>query len=131
MSDEKKPSSQDGIGRAIDPKLRAVAGGGDSTRGRFSVQRKQDVVLRMARGEDMELLSRELGVTAGTLSEWRDRFFRGGSAALKFRLTDDRDEMIARLQSKIGEQAMVIELLEGKIEKIESGFPLGRRRSKR
>ena len=40
-------------------------------RGRFSARRKTETVLRLLRGEDLELLSRELGVTAATLSAWR------------------------------------------------------------
>jgi hypothetical protein len=37
-------------------------------RGRFSAKRKTDAVVRRLRGEDLETLSRELGVTAATLS---------------------------------------------------------------
>jgi transposase len=37
-------------------------------RGRFSTQRKTTSVLRLLRGEDLELVSRELGITAATLS---------------------------------------------------------------
>jgi hypothetical protein len=36
--------------------------------GRMSRQRKRTAVLRLLRGEDLELVSRELGVTAATLS---------------------------------------------------------------
>jgi len=36
-------------------------------RGRFSSRRKAAAVLRLLRGEDLELVSRELGVTAATL----------------------------------------------------------------
>ena len=64
-------------------------------RGRFSSQRKTSAVLRLLRGEDLELVSRELGVTAATLSAWRDDFLAGGQAALKSRPTDDRDDEIA------------------------------------
>jgi len=64
-------------------------------RGRFSSQRKTATVLRLLRGEDLELVSRELGVTAATLSAWRDDFLAGGQAALKSRPTDDRDDEIA------------------------------------
>src|SRR5262245_46256351 len=80
-------------------------------RGRFSAKRKTDAVLRLLRGEDLELMSRELGVTAATLSSWRDDFLAGGHAALKSRPTDDRDEEIARLRSKVGELTMDNELL--------------------
>ena len=80
-------------------------------RGRFSSRRKTAAVLRLLRGEDLELVSRELGVTAATLSGWRDAFLAGGQAALKSRPTDDRDDEIARLRAKVGELTMDNELL--------------------
>ena len=80
-------------------------------RGRFSARRKTETVLRLLRGEDLELLSRELGVTAATLSAWRDDFLAGGQAALKSRPADDRDEELARLRAKVGELTMDNELL--------------------
>ena len=46
--------------------------------GRMSRQRKMAAVLRLLRGEDLELVSRSLGVTAATLSGWRDEFLAGG-----------------------------------------------------
>src|SRR5437763_15789182 len=42
--------------------------------GRMSRQRKRDAVLRLLRGENLEVLSRALGVTAATLSGWQDSF---------------------------------------------------------
>ena len=45
--------------------------------GRMSRQRKRDAVLRLLRGEDLELVSRSLGVTAATLSDWHDAFRSG------------------------------------------------------
>ena len=45
--------------------------------GRMSRQRKRDAVLRLLRGEDLEQVSRSLGVTAATLSGWRDAFLAG------------------------------------------------------
>jgi hypothetical protein len=80
-------------------------------RGRFSARRKTDAVLRLLRGEDLELLSRELGVTAATLSSWREDFLGGGQAALKSRPADERDDEIARLRAKVGELTMDNELL--------------------
>jgi hypothetical protein len=80
-------------------------------RGRFSSQRKTAAVLRLLRGEDLEFVSRELGVTAATLSGWRDDFLAGGQAALKNRPADDRDDEIARLRAKVGELTMDNELL--------------------
>ena len=40
-------------------------------RGRFSANRKTDAVLRLLRGEDLDALSRELGVIAATLPRRR------------------------------------------------------------
>ena len=97
-------------------------------RGRFSARRKTAAVLRLLRGEDLELLSRELGVTAATLSGWRDDFLAGGQAALKSRPADDRDEEIARLRAKVGELTMDNELL---LQRCRADRPFVPRRRRR
>ncbi len=53
--------------------------------GRMSRQRKREAVLRLLRGEDLETVSRSLGVTAATLSGWRDAFLAAGEASLTTR----------------------------------------------
>src|SRR3954452_8800642 len=99
-------------------------------RGRFSANRKTEAVLRLLRGEDLEALSRELGVTAATLSSWRAAFLDGGKASLKSRPADDRDEEIARLRAKVGQLTMDVELLDRKCQHLEAGRPfVSRRRS--
>ena len=97
-------------------------------RGRFSARRKTEAVLRLLRGEDLDALSRELGVTAATLSGWRESFLGGGAAAMKSRPVDDRDEEIARLRSKVGQLTMDNELLGTKCQHLESGRPFASRR---
>ncbi len=97
-------------------------------RGRFSANRKTEAILRLLRGEDLETVSRELGVTAATLSSWRDAFLDGGTAALKSRPADDRDERIARLQAKVGQLAMDNELLGLRCQQAEGGCPFAPRR---
>jgi transposase-like protein len=97
-------------------------------RGRFSARRKTEAVLRLLRGEDLDTLSRELGVTAATLSTWRDAFLDGGTAAMKSRPADDRDELVARLQAKVGQLIMDNELLGTKCQHLESGRPFVTRR---
>ena len=49
-------------------------------RGRFSARRKKESVLRLLHGEDLETVSRELRVTAATLSAWRERFLASGQS---------------------------------------------------
>jgi hypothetical protein len=97
----------------------------------MSARRKRETVLRLLRGEDLELVSRELGVTAAELSGWRDRFLAGGEASLKSRPADARDAEIDRLQAKVGELTMTAELLEAKVGRLEAQRPSARRRPRR
>ena len=97
-------------------------------RGRFSANRKTEAVLRLLRGEDLDALSREVGVTAATLSSWRDAFLDGGKAAIKSRPADERDEEIARLRAKVGQLTMDNELLGTECQHLEAGRPFVTRR---
>ena len=123
------------VGTGVDRSERAQhAGGGGSTaerRRRMSARRKQDAVLRLLRGEDLELLSRQLGVTAADLSGWRGAFLAAGEVSLKARPADARDAEIGRLKAKVGGLTMANELLEAKIERLETSRPLAPRRSRR
>ena len=67
---------------------------------RFSVQRKMAIVVRLLRGEPLELVARETNVSIARLTEWRERALVGAATALKERERDDRDDEIARLKSK-------------------------------
>ena len=110
------------------------AGAAVGSERRMTAGRKRDAVLRLFRGEPLEIVARELSVTAADLSAWRDAFLEAGAASLKTRERDDRDEKIDRLQSKLGEVLMDNELLYSKIDRLEAGGgggPFGSRRSKR
>jgi len=98
---------------------------------RMSARRKQEAVLRLLRGEELELVSRELGVTAADLSAWRDDFLAAGEASLKSRPEDHRDRDLRAMREKIGDLTMAKELLEAKIDRMETGVPFSRRRSRR
>src|SRR5947209_14408112 len=101
------------IGAGARPTGRAHDAGGDAPtrRRRMSAGRKRDAVLRLLRGEDLELISRGLGVTAAELSGWREAFLAGGEASLRSRPADARDAEIGRLKEKVGELTMANELL--------------------
>ena len=88
-------------------------------RGLWTSKRKRTAVLRLLRGEDLDVVSREMKINAATLSKWRDAFLEGGQAALKSRRTDLRDEQIRELQRKVGELTMDNELLNEKIDRME------------
>jgi len=100
---------------------------------RMTAGRKRDAVLRLLRGEPLELVARELAVTTAVLSDWRDAFLEAGAAGLKSRARDERDATIDRLRTKVGELTMDTELLHAKIERLEAGGsgPFAARRSKR
>ena len=91
-------------------------------RGRWSAARKSEVVLRLLRGEDLDTASRELGLKASTLAQWRDEFLAAGEAALKARQADHRDDESRRLQAKVGELTMSNELLHEKIRIMENNL---------
>jgi transposase len=123
------------VGVGMGPAERAQHAGGDGPmpghRRRMSAGRKQEAVLRLLRGEDLELLSREPGVTAAELSGWREAFLAAGEASLKSRPADARDAEIGRLKEKVGDLTMANELLEAKIERLDAARPLARGRSRR
>ena len=96
----------------------------------MSRRRKTAAVLRLQRGEDLETVSRALGVTAATLSAWRDAFLAAGEASLATRPADGEELESERLKAKLGEMLLREELLEAKIAALEEGRPLARRRSK-
>jgi transposase InsO family protein len=64
--------------------------------GRWSARRKMEAVLRLLQGEDLDALSRQLRVTAATLSEWRGVFLASGMAGLKSRGGRPRREAAKR-----------------------------------
>ena len=99
--------------------------------GRMSRQRKRDAVLRLLRGEDLETVSRSLGVTAATLTAWRDSFLAAGEATLTSRPTDGETLESEQLKARLGEMLLEHELLEQKITSLEGGRPLARKRWKR
>src|SRR6195952_2159446 len=107
----------------------SAVGGGRG--GRMSRRRKRDAVLRLLRGEDLETVSRSLGVTAATLSGWREAFLTAGEARLSARPRDGEARESGRLKARLGEMLLERELLEAKIALLEARpGPLARGRRK-
>ena len=97
---------------------------------RMTAARKQSAILRLLRGESLDILTRELRVTAADLSDWRDKFLAAGEAGLKNRPLDGRDAEISRLKNKVGGLTMDNELLTERISRMETLRPFVQRRSK-
>ena len=76
-------------------------------------------------------MSRELGITAARASQWRDKFLAAGQAGLKSRATEAVDDAHRRRQVKIAELLLETELLYAKVDQLEAGRSLARRRSTR
>ena len=128
MSKEREPASG-----ALEGAHRATGRAPEERRdgrGRWSAKRKTTAILRLLRGEDLETLSRELGVTAAILCGWRDQFLDGGEANLRAREADVENEETQRLKSLVADLSMSNELLREKIHRLEAGRPLAWRRSK-
>ena len=98
--------------------------------GRMSRQRKSAAVLRLLRGEDLESISRELGVTAATLTGWREAFLAAGEAALTTRAATGEELESERLKAKLGAALIERDLLNEKIAILEAGRPIARKRRK-
>src|SRR5690349_15200536 len=89
--------------------------------GRMSRQRKREAALRLLRGEDLELVSGSLGVTAAaTVSGWREAFLVAGEASLATRPTGGEALESNRLKARLGEMLLERELLEAKIAALEA-----------
>lgn len=85
---------------------------------RWSARRKQEVVLRLLRGESLDALARETGQAAGTISGWREVFLEGGQEGLKSRPRPVEERQLADAQRKIGELALDNDILRALVEEM-------------
>ncbi len=79
---------------------------------RWTAARKQEVVLRLLRGETLEAVSRDVGQPQYGIAEWRDRVVMGIPALLHEGPGDGREEALKEARRKIGDLLMEIELLK-------------------
>jgi len=105
------------------PEVRQLAPGQ-----RWSVARKRAVVLRLLRGEPMELLSRELGLPVYKLERWLAKAEAALEGALKEREGDPAAAELAAAHERIGELSMENELLRAKMERTPGPLACRRRR---
>ena|SRR5512144_2556244 len=86
---------------------------------RWSARRKEEVVLRLLRGEGLDALARETGQAAGTISSWREEFLAAGREGLKSRPAPVEERRLVEAQRKIGELAMEIDILRALNEEMD------------
>ena len=94
---------------------------------RWSARRKEEVVLRLLRGEGLDALARETGQAAGTISRWREEFLAAGREGLRSRPAPVEDRRLVEAQRKIGELSMEIDILRALNEEMD-GRPYRPRR---
>ena len=99
---------------------------------RWSATRKREVVLRLLRGESLDLISREIGIEVYRLEHWRNKALAAMDAGLKERADDDPVQAgLDAAHKRVGELSMENELLRAKIGRLEAGTPFHRARSRR
>ena len=94
---------------------------------RWSARRKEGIVMRLLRGESLDLLAREARQPAGQIARWREEFLAAGREGLKTRPLALEDFTLREAQRKVGELSMEVDVLKALLEK--KGHPQSPRRS--
>jgi transposase len=94
---------------------------------RWSARRKEGIVMRLLRGESLDLLAREARQPAGQIARWREEFLAAGREGLKTRPLPLEDFTLREAQRKVGELSMEVDVLKALLEK--KGHPQSPRRS--
>ena len=115
----------------VEGRGRSSAGGdepGARSEVRWSARRKEGVVMRLLRGESLDLLARETGQPAGRISGWREEFLAAGREGLKSRPLPVEEVALREAQRKVGELSMEVDILRALLER--KGLPQLPRRSR-
>jgi transposase-like protein len=104
---------------AVNNKNQHKSSGDYRSRPRRSAGKKMEAVLRLLRGEPLEVLSLELQVEAHRLAAWRDDFLEGGKEGLKGQRPDrsPEDRQLRDAERKVGQLTMENEILRAAAEK--------------
>jgi transposase len=96
----------------------------DEKRMLWTPKRKQEIVLRLLKGESPQEMARELGLGMSTLYAWRDRFLEAGLEGLKYggksKVLHDTEEELRQARQTIGKLTMELELHEKKVHMEEA-----------
>jgi hypothetical protein len=84
---------------------------------RWSARAKTEIVLRLVKGEELGTVSRETQVPVHELERWRRIFLEGAANGFKRRDTPAAERELKRVQAKVGELTMKLEIVEWFLEK--------------
>jgi transposase len=103
--------------------------GDHRSRPRWSAGKKTEAVLRLLRGEPLEVLSRELGIEAHRLAAWRDEFLEAGKQGLKGQRGDRslEDRQLKEAERKVGQLTLENEILRAAAERRGLSIPPAKR----
>jgi hypothetical protein len=90
---------------------------------RLSARQKTEVVLRLLRGEPLDLGSRALGIPAARLTPWREAVLAADHDAWNKPPLAGHDRALARVRQTLGEATMDIALLSAKIRRLATHRP--------
>ncbi len=88
---------------------------------RWSARAKTEIVLRLLKGEELGTVSREIQVPVHELERWRRLFLEGGMNGVKRRDSPAAERERKRVQAKVGELTMKLEIVEWFLEKKATG----------
>lgn len=83
-----------------------------SIKRRWTAGRKKEAVLRLLKGEPIDALSRELGVTIAQLEGWKEIVLTRMELLLKDRSDEPLQAELETAKKQIGELCMEVELLK-------------------
>ena len=92
---------------------------------RWSARAKTEIVLRLLKGEELDPVSRETQVPVHELERWRRIFLEGGTNGFKRRDAPSAERELKRVQAKVGELTMKLEIVEWLLEKKGTGRSCG------
>jgi len=92
---------------------------------RWSKRRKMEVVLRLLRGESLDMVSRDVKIEISRLEAWRKKGLHGLEESMKEREGDPVQAQLDEVNRRLGELMMENELLRIKANRTQL-FPSGR-----
>jgi transposase-like protein len=109
--------SQRKDGREEEAGMEVAEQPGEELPERWSARAKTEIVLRLLKGEELGTVSRETQVPVHELERWRRSFLEGGTNGFKRRDTPAAERELKRVQAKVGELTMKLEIVEWFLEK--------------
>jgi len=84
---------------------------------RWITRAKMEIVLRLLKGEELGTVSRETQVPVHEFERWRRISLEGGTNGLKRQDTPGAERELKRVQAKVGELTMKLEIVEWFLKK--------------